>query len=227
MLSSSDRLRSRFVPVLLAGAVFGLSWAAVLSVRLRSSIGHTNDLQNYPDIARALGLVQIVGVISLLALLACIVVVASATIRPREQRAGLSLTIGVGLVASAAFVWLARQAGFGTENLGGGGQFLLMAVLAWVAGAACSLRMIRPQAPDPTILGWGLLVGRIGLISMAITLAGSVVLTLAVSLEAPSMDAEILPILPMVVAVAWAAVAMRRVGADSTTDRRRLSGLGG
>jgi H+/Cl- antiporter ClcA len=70
-------------------------------------------------------------------------------------------------------------------------------------------------------------VGRIGLISMAMTLAGSVVLTLAVSLEAPSMDAEILPILPMVVAVAWAAVAVRRVGADSTTDRRRLSGLGG
>ena len=83
--------------------------------------------------------------------------------------------------------------------------------------------MIGPQAPDPTFLRRGLTAGRIGLAAMVIALAGSVLLTIAVSFEAPSMGAEILPILPMAVAVVWAAAALRgttpaRLGAPGRTS---------
>jgi hypothetical protein len=210
MLSNSGRLRSSFVSLLLASGVFGLAWAAVLSVRLRSSIGHANDLQNHADISRAISLVQVAGAISLVAILACAVLVACATIRQRRQGGERTLTLGVGLVASGAFVGLARLAGAGMENLGEGGQLLLLAVLVWVVGAACVVRVIGPQTPDQTFLRRGLTLGRIGLIGMAVTLGGSVLLTVSVSLEAPSMGAEILPIFPMAVAFAWAAAAAHR-----------------
>jgi hypothetical protein len=210
MVSGSGKLRSSFVSLLLAGVVFALAWAAVLSVRLRSSIGHANDLQNHVDIGRAISLVQVAGAISLVAILACAVLVASATIRQRRQRGELGLTLGVGLAISATFVGLVRMAGAGMENLAEGGQLLLLAVLLWAVGAACVVRMIGPQTPDPTFLRRGLTLGRIGLIGMAVTLGGSVLLTVSVSLEAPSMGAEILPIFAMAAAVAWAAAAAQR-----------------
>ena len=85
----SGRLRGSFVSLLLAGVVFGLAWVAVLSVRLRSSIGHADDLQNHADISRAISLVQVAGGISLLAILACAALVASATMR-RGHRGALA-----------------------------------------------------------------------------------------------------------------------------------------
>jgi hypothetical protein len=210
LTSSSGHLRSSFVSLLLAGVAFALAWAAVLSVRLRSSIGHANDLQNHADISRAITLVQVAGAISLVAILAGAVLVASAT-RRRGQRGALALTLGMGLLTSGAFLVLARTAGAGTENLAGGGQLLLLAVLVWAVGSACVVRMIGGQASDPTFLRRGLTIGRIGLIGMAVTLGGSVLLSVSVSLEAPSMGAEILPLIPMAVAVAWAAVAAHRM----------------
>jgi hypothetical protein len=210
MVSSSGRLRSSFVSLLLANLVFALAWAAVLSVRLRSSIGHVNDLQNHGDISHAISLVQVGGAISLIAIVASAMLAASATRRRGQHGGDLALPLGVALVASAAFLLLARLAGFGMENLADGGQLVLLAVLVWALGAACLVRLIGAQAPDPTFLRRGLTLGRIGLIGMAVTLGGSVLLTVTVSLEAPSMGAEILPIFPMAVAVAWAAAAAHR-----------------
>jgi hypothetical protein len=97
------------------------------------------------------------------------------------------------------------------ENLADGGQFLLLAVLVLAVGAGCVVRMIGAQTPDPTFVGRGLTLGRIGLLGLAVTLTGSVVLDVSVSLEAPSMGAEILPILPMALAVVWAARAIHRI----------------
>ncbi len=125
----------------------------------------------------------------------------------REQRGAVAMTLGLGLLTSAAFLILARTAGAGTENFAGGGQLLLLAVLVWAVGTACVVRMIGPQPPDPMFLRRGLTIGRIGLIGMGITLAGSLVLTVSVTLEAPSMGAEIHPLIAMAVAAAWAAVA--------------------
>ncbi len=207
---SSGRLRGSFVSLVLASVVFGLAWVAVLSVRLRSSIGHADDLQNHADISRAISLVQVAGALSLVAILACAVLVGSATMR-REQRGAVAMTLGLGLLTSAAFLILARTAGAGTENFAGGGQLLLLAVLVWAVGTACVVRMIGPQPPDPMFLRRGLTIGRIGLIGMGITLAGSLVLTVSVTLEAPSMGAEIHPLIAMAVAAAWAAVAAHQV----------------
>jgi hypothetical protein len=224
MVSGSGKLRSSFVSLLLAGGVFALAWAAVLSVRLRSSIGHANDLQDHADISRAISLVQVAGAISLVAILACAVLVASVSRRRGRQHGELALPLGVGLAVSAAFVGLVRMAGAGMENLGEGGQLLLLAVLVWAVGTACVVWMIRPGTPDPTFLGRGLTLGRIGLIGMAVTLGGSLLLAVTVSLEAPSMGAEILPILPMAVAVAWAAAAVHRatntIGRAFSQDQR-------
>jgi hypothetical protein len=210
MVSGSGKLRSSFVSLLLASGVFALAWAAVLSVRLRSSIGHANDIQDHADIGRAISLVQVAGAISLVAILACAVLVASASRRRGRQHGELALPLGLGLAVSATFVGLGRMAGTGMENLGEGGQLLLLAVLVWAVGAACVVRMIGPGRQDPTLLRRGLTLGRIGLIGMAVTLAGSVVLTVTVSVEAPSMGPELLPIFPMAVAVAWAAAAAHR-----------------
>ena len=221
MVSSSGRLRSSFVSLLLASVVFALAWAAVLSVRLRSSIGHANDLQNHPDISRAISLIQVVGAISLVAILACAVLVASARMRRAEDHGELGLTLGVGVAVSAAFVVLVRMAGAGMENLAVGGQILLLAILVWAIGAGCVVRMIGPQTPDPTLFRRGLTLGRIGLIGMAVTLGDSVLLNVSVSLEAPSMGAEILPIFPMAVAVVWAATAAHRA-----TDKRPKASVG-
>lgn len=210
MVSGSGRLRSSFVSLLLASVVFALAWAAVLSVRLRSSIGHANDLQNHVDIGRAISLVQVAGAISLVAILAGAVLVAAAT-RPYGKRHGeLVLTVGVGLAISATFVGLARMAGAGMENLGEGGQLLLLAVVVWAVGAGCVVRMIGAQTPQPTFFRRGVTLGRIGLIGMAVTLGGSVLLTVSVALGAPSMGAEILPIFPMAFAGTWAAAAVHR-----------------
>jgi hypothetical protein len=211
LTSSSGHLRSSFVSLLLAGVAFALAWAAVLSVRLRSSIGHANDLLVHVDIGREISFVQVVGALSLVAILAGAVLVAAATRRRGKQRGELALTFGVGLVVAAAFVWLVRMAGAGMENLADGGQFLLLAVLAWAVGTGCAVRMIGAQAPDPTFVGRGLALGRIGAIGLAVTLTGSVVLDLSVSLEAPSMRAEILALLPMALAVLWAARTIHRI----------------
>jgi hypothetical protein len=210
-ISSSGRMRSSFVSLLLASVVFALAWAAVLSVRLRSSIGHANDLQNHVDIGRAISLVQVAGAISLVAILAGASLVASARMRGGRSPGQLALTLGVGLVVSAAFVGLVRMAGAGMENLEDGGQLLLLAVLVWAVGAACVVRVIGSQTSDPTFLRRGLTLERIGLSGMAITFVGVVFLTMAVSLEAPSMGAEIPPILPMAVSVIWAAATIHRV----------------
>ena len=207
---SSGRVRGNFVSLVLASVVFGLAWVAVLSVRLRSTIGHADDLQNHADISRAISLVQVAGALSLVAILACAVLLASASLR-REQRGALAATLGLGFLTAGAFLVLARTAGAGTENLAGGGQLLLLAVLVWAVGTACVVRMIGLPPPDPTLLRRGRTIGRIGLIGMAITLAGSLVLTVSVTLEAPSMGAEILPLIAMAVALAWAAAAAHRV----------------
>lgn len=219
VVSSSGRLRSSFVSLLLASVGFALAWAAVLSVRLRSSIGHANDLENHGDISRAISLVQVAGVVSLVAILAGAVLVASATRRPGKQQGGQALTLGLGLAVSVAFAGLVRMAGAGMENLADGGQLLLLAVLVWAVGAACVVRMIGAQTLDPMFLQQGLRLGRIGLTSMAVALAGSVVLDVSVSLGAPSMGAEILPILPMAAAVAWAVAALHR----ATGTKRKAS----
>jgi hypothetical protein len=49
------------------------------------------------------------------------------------------------------------------------------------------------------------MLGRVGVVAMAFAVAASVWLGVAVSLEAPAMGAELLPIIPMAVAAAWAA----------------------
>ena len=159
--SISGRVRSSFVSLLVATVVFALSWVAVLSVRLRSSIGHANDLQNHADISRALTLVQVAGAISLVAILACAVLVASATRRRGLRPGARALTLGPGLVAAAAFGGLVRLAGAGTENFADGGHVLLLAVLVWAVGAAGVVLMIGTQAPAPTFVGRGLRLGRI------------------------------------------------------------------
>jgi len=174
MVSGSGKLRSSIVSLLLASVVFALAWAAVLSVRLRSSIGHANDLQDHVDIGRAIGFVQVAGALSLVAILACAVLVAAATRRRGKQRGELALTFGVGLVVAAAFIWMVRMAGAGMENLADGGQFLLLAVLVLAVGAGCVVRMIGAQAPDPTFVGRGLTLGRIGLLGLAVTLTRAV-----------------------------------------------------
>ncbi len=144
-VSSSGWLRSSFASLLLASVVFALAWAAVLSVRLRSTIGHANDLQNHLDIGRAIGLVQVAGARSLVAILAGAVLVASATRRPGKLQGAIALTLGLGLAVSAAFVGLVRMAGAGMENLSDGGQLLLLAVVVWAVGAGCIVWIIGPR----------------------------------------------------------------------------------
>jgi hypothetical protein len=59
----------------------------------------------------------------------------------------------------------------------------------------------------------------IGVFGMAVTVAGSIWLDAAVSLQAPAMGAEILPIVPMAIATIWAALAVRGIRGEGSSRR--------
>lgn len=211
VLPPSERLRSGFGSMLLASVVFGLAWVAILSVRLRAVPGRASDLQNHPDLGLAIALVQVAGAISLLAIMAgAVASVAAVSVGQGRQPRRLAPSIGVALLASTAFIGLGRAAGAGMENRGNSGLLLLLAVLAWAVGAAVLMRMIEHGAPDQAHFRLGMRLGRLGVLGMAVTVAGSIWLGTAVSLEVPTMGAEVVPILPMAIAAAWAASALRR-----------------
>lgn len=212
LVSSSSRRRSGFVSMLIASAVFALAWAMVLSVRLRAQIDRTAEFQMTGVVGRAISLVQIAGALSLLAILAGIVLVACGTRQRGQLRSRLTVPLGVGLATSAAFLSVARAAGAGMEDRPSGGLLLILAVLAWVIGTASLVRMIRQEASDATLVRRARMLGWIGVLAMAITLAGSVWLAVVVSLRAPEMGAEILPTTVMAVGVVWTAIALRRAG---------------
>ncbi len=211
----SARARSSFGSMLLAAVVFALAWVAILSVRLRAVPGRASDLQNQPDLGHAIALVQVAGALSLLAIMAgAVASVAAVTIGLGRHRRGLALPMGVALLASAAFIWLGRAAGLGMENRRNSSELLLLAVLAWALGAAFVIRMIEHSAPDPASFRLGLRLAGVGVLGMAVTLAGSIWLDVAVALQAPAMGAEIVPIVPMAIAAAWAASASRGLGQE-------------
>ena len=221
VLPSSARLRSGFGSMLLASLVFALAWVAVLSVRLRAVPGRASDLQNHPDLGHAIALVQVAGAISLLAILASAVasVAAVTTARKRHGR-GMASSIGVGLLTSAVFLGLGRAAGAGMENRENSGQLLLVAVLAWALGAAVLMRMIEHGAPDQAYARLGVRLGRVGALGMAVTVAISIWLGTAVSLEVPAMGAELVPVLPMAIAAAWTVSTLRRASRDGDGYKR-------
>jgi hypothetical protein len=216
-LPASAHLRSGLGSMLLASVAFALAWAAVLSVRWRSSDGYGAD---FPAVRLAIRLVQAAGAVGLLAIMAgAFLFLASARLHQGQPRRGLLAPLAVALLACAAFVGLVRAAGIGSYiEPGPSGVLLLMALFGWAVGAACFARLVRHAAPDPTVPRLCVMLGRVGVVAMAFAVAASVWLGVAVSLEAPAMGAELLPIIPMAVAAAWAAAALR--GSRSKSPNR-------
>jgi hypothetical protein len=210
----TNRLRRGVAATVAASVAFAVAWVAVLSVRLRAEINHATPFQMEGDVGRAIAFVQVAGALSLLAALACVGLVVASTRSGRRERAAV---VAVVLGTAAVFVVLFRVAGAGMENLVGGGQALFAAVIAWTIGVELLVRRIGPATHDSVLLRRAVAVGWAGVAGMIATAAGSVVLFAVVTLDAPSMDAELIPTVVLVIATGCAAVLLARAQQTSPT----------
>lgn len=219
VLSMSTRLRSSLVSILVSAVVFAVAWGAVLSVRdplpawLAATVAH-------PDFRLAIGVVQITGLVALLAIAAGGLPLLGSALRlaarTSDRRVVLPLAIAslaflafVGLFVAAVAGWVGPLG----DTLGRGVASLLWAAVVLVSvaiGLAAVARAVRHAEPDARVVGLTLRVGAVAVGAMWLGVLSSLALIAAVASEAPDIGAPAAALLPMIAASSWAALALRR-----------------
>ena len=219
-LPTAARLRSSPGPVLLATVAFALGWAEVVNLRVRNPRAWM--FANPGGADEALKAVALAGAAGLLAVMAAALLLLWSGRLPRgRERRGLAVPLALTAFAIAAFAVLVAAAA-GAIDSAASGLLWWPAILGWAVASAGVARGVARAAPDPAAVRPCTVLTRLGVGAMALSVAGSVLVGAAVSLEAPAIGAPVLPIMVMAGAVVWAAAALRRAG-DPRPGSRQLA----
>ncbi len=211
-LAMAERLRSSLASMLLATVAFALAWAEVVNVRVRNPRIWMFDGPNGG--AEAVKAVALAGAVGLLAVMAAaLLFLWSARLRRGRQRLRVVALLAGTALALAAFAGL-FAAGASAIDSTASGALWWPSLLGWAVVSTGTAVAVAHETPDPRVLRPCTTLVRLGVGSMALAVAGGVLLGAALSLEAPSIGAPVLPIMLMAGAVVWAAAALRRVGIE-------------
>jgi hypothetical protein len=89
-----------------------------------------------------------------------------------------------------------------------------MGRLGWTIGVAGLVRALAGASPEPRLIRVCSRLARLGAGAMALSLAASVWLSVALSLGAPAIGVPLIPIALMAAATVWAAAATRLAGRE-------------
>ena len=217
-LPTAGGVRSSLGPVLLAAVAFALGWAEVVNLRVRNPRAWM--FANPGGADEGLKVVALAGAAGLLAVMAAaLLVLWSARLRRGRQRRDLVAPLAVTALALAAFAALFAAAA-GAIDSAASGALWWPALLGWASVSTIVMWEVGRATPDPGVLHPRLALMRLGVGAMALAVAGSVLVGVAVVLEAPAIGAPVLPITLMAGAVVWAAAALRRAGVQGPGSQR-------
>ena len=211
-LPMPERLRSGLASMLFAAVVFALAWAEIVNVRVRNPRLWMFDGPNGG--AEAVKAVALAGAVGLLAVMAAaLVFLWSARLRRGRQRLHVAALLAGTALALAAFAGL-LAAGAAAIDSTASGALWWPSLLGWAVVSTGTAVAVAHATPDPRVLRPCITLMRLGVGSMALAVAGSVVMGASLSLGAPAIGAPVPEIVLMAGAVAWAAAALRRVGVE-------------
>jgi hypothetical protein len=208
--ASAQRLGSSLASMLLANVAFAVAWAEIVNVRVRNPRIWMFDGPNGG--AEAVKAVALAGVVGLLAVMtAALLFLWSARLRPGRQRLHVVALLAGTSLALAAFVGL-FAAGRAAIDSTASGALWWPSLLGWAVVSTGTAVAVARSTPDPRVLRPCTILVRLSVGSMALAVAGSVVVGASLALDAPAIGAPALAIMLMAGAMVWAAAALCRVG---------------
>jgi hypothetical protein len=217
------RTQSGLVSILIATIVFIAGWALVINVMLDGGGAWIRSDHQGADLAvKFVGLAGAAGIFAIMA--GCVVLIASVDPDRASGRRSLVRPAGLALIGLVAFVGLfaAAEAAIQSDH---SSALWRPAILGWVVAVAVVGRAVAKASPDAKVLGSSTRLVRLGVVSLALSAAGSVWVGAAVSVEVPAVDAPLLPIIMMAGAATWVSAvfhAARRTSQDTSGQGRSM-----